>query len=964
MEKNSSRRNTMQTRSRIKILAASVAAALAQMAYADSGVGVDTVMGNAMNPRPINTTTRGGAIDAEGMGTREPAARTPTGQMYNMPLAPTEEINTSAGGWEYFGHVEAGLLGVSGDKGARDFKRYKDVDGGLYVDSFGVTANDKKSANFFEASGGGVGKDDQFYSVQFGRYNDWRVRGFYNETPHVFTSTYRNLWNGTGTSSLTLNNASGLIPAGGGVSAAATDTNIGTVALATPYSELGLVRKKGGARFDMDLTGEWKMFASYSDEKRKGARPFGMVSGGGGGTGGVEIPESIDYNTHDFLAGLQFADRLTSVNLSISASLFRNNVSTMSVQNPMFLAASAATGTTTDPLARYDLYPDNNFYNLKGEFARSLPDFYKGRLTGVVSLSRMSQNDALLASTPVAGTAFGGVAAAAAVAAGAFTAAVPAVGAIPTVAGGQWDTTASLSKQNAGARINTKLIDLGISLQPLDKLDVKGKVRHYETDNATEYWACNPLTGQWGRVINEGSGAALLNANNNNNNNPAYASSAAATTAINAAACNVAAVKALGIVGSAGNVNIRNIPYEYKQTNYTLGADYRLSRTVSVNANYEREAYERKHRERTDTWEDKFKFGYVNRGLEDATLRLSAEHDRRRGSTYNPDPYDEFYSASLTAAPTAAGTNVTSWIHINSLQRKFDLADRDQNIFNARLNYMLQQNLDAGVSLQIKDAKYPDSAYGRNDHQKQNSLNFDLNWQPSNEMSVYGYYSFQDGRMKQKGLQQNACVIGNTYNFWSDGSVSTAAQTAAQALAGVTLVGASTVTAANFASLCGTAADLSPLYPSSRSWTMTQTDHNDVFGLGLKYDLGHSKLDLDYTFTAGTTGISYTYNAAALGLATSGAPTAAQLTTLGLIGSGFSNLKFTQHVFSAGLSIPMNKTTALRLLYRYEGGKIRDWHYDGVAGNPTPAANQQTYLDSGPQDYKVNAVGVLLHFKI
>lgn len=954
-----SARYHMKTSFRLSAVAAVVAAAFAPAVWADSAAGVDTVIGNALNMRPINTSTPSGAIDPEGMGTYDTPARTPSGQMYDKPLTPREEFGKTDGGWEYFGHVEVGAIGVGGDKAAQGFRRYKDLEGGLYLNNFGVTMNKTDTAAFFEAGGGGVGLDDQFYLMQFGRYNDWKVKAFYNESVHVFTTTYRNLWSGTGTSSLMLKN----LPAGGAVSAAATDIAIGNAALATPYSDLSITRTKGGARLDMNLTGEWKAFASYTNERRKGARPFGLVSGGGGGTGGVEIPESIDYTTHDLLAGLQFSDALTSLNLSFAASLFRNKIDTMSVQNPMFLAAVAATGLVGDPLARYDLYPDNNFFNIKGEFARALPNFYKGRLTGTVSLSRSSQNDALIPSTMVPGMAVGGVAAAGATAATAFTAAIPAVGAIPNVAGGMWDTTASLSKQNAGARIDTKLFDLGLSLQPMDKLDVKAKARYYETENSTEYWACNPLTGQWGRLINDGSGSAIAAASNNNNNNPLYASSAAASAAINAAGCNAAAVKALGIVMQAGNNNIRNVPYEYKQLNYTLGADYRLSPAHSLNANYERETFDRKHRERAETWEDKFKLGYVNRGFEDATLRLSGEHNRRRGSTYNPDPYDEFYSASLSAAPTAAGTNVTSWIHINSLHRKFDLADRDQNVFNARLNYALRPDLDAGVALQMKTITYPDAAYGRGS-QKQNSLNFDLNWQPSAELAIFGYYSYANGKMTQKGLNQNACVIGNTYNFWSDGSVSTVAQTPAQLAAGITLVAQTVVTAANFAAVCGTASATSPLYPTSRTWSMAQTDHNDVFGLGLKYDFGKAKLDLDYTFSTGTTGTAYSYNPAALGTTTSGAPTAVQLATVGLIGSGFADLKTTQHILAASLLIPLSKASSMRLLYRYETGKIRDWHYDGVAANPAPAANQQTYLDSGPQDYKTNTFGVLFNFEM
>ena len=186
----------------------------------------------------------------------------------------------------------------------------------------------------------------------------------------------------------------------------------------------------------------------------------------------------------------------------------------------------------------------------------------------------------------------------------------------------------------------------------------------------------------------------------------------------------------------------------------------------------------------------------MNRALEGGTIRVSFEGDRRRGSTYHSDPYDEFYSASLGPLPAAAGTNVTSWIHINDLHRKFDLADRDQTILNGRFNYAVRPDLDLGVAVQLKDMKYPDSAYGRTGKQSQDSINFDLNWQPAPGLSLYGFYSYQDGRLNQNGLQQNACVLGTTYYFYSDGSLNTTGTlSAAQTAAGISVVGSSLVTA-------------------------------------------------------------------------------------------------------------------------------------------------------------------------
>lgn len=872
---------------RLKLIVLCVGAAIGSLAasaiQADSGVGVDTQLGNALNPRTLSSS---GERDPNGLGITE-YPRTPTGFLH-MPAQEVKPPKQTESGWVYSGSIEIGGIYADGDEDNAKFKEYKELDSGLYLNTFELHAEKPDGARFIETFGGGVGQDDQFYGLSIGRYNDWKVKAFFSEVPHVFTSTYRNIYNGVGSDNMTL---IGLAP-GGTTSAAQTNTDLRSAVTATPYSELSIVRSKGGVRLDMNLSEKWKFFAGYSQERKEGARPFGLVMGGGGGTGGIEIPESIDNTTHDLVAGLQWADTLSALNLLVQASFFRNDIDTMTVENPMYLNPAtgvtgvAAGGFTT---ARFDMHPDSNYYNIKGEYARRLPDFYNGRFTALLSAGSIRQDDSLIPYTMYPGVAVNGV------------------------AGGSWETVASLSKTSADAQIDTLLADLGLSLNPVKNLDVKFKFRHYETDNSTEYFACNPLTGQWGRLVNEGSGAAIVNV-------PAYL----------AAGCDLAAVQALATAPNAGNVNIRNIPYEYSQTNFSVAGDYRLDTHNSVNGSLEREVFDREHRERDETWEDKLKLGYINRSLEKGSLRLSFETDRRRGSTYNPDPYHEFYSSYLGPLPTAAGTNVTSWVHVLAELRKFDLADRDQNILNAKFNYALAPNLDGGVSLQWKEAKYPDSSYGRNGHQRQNSVNLDLNWQQSERMNVYGFYSYQDSEINQANIQPSAtnCVI-------PAGGFATQDE------------------AEDFLEACAAAGGIR--FPLNRAWAETQKDRNHVLGVGLNYDLGKARLDMNYTYAKGHSKIDYTYDAAGLGL------TPAQVA---LIGSGFPALELVQHFVDAGLLVPINKTTAVRLLYRFEKGKFSDWHYDGVDVNPVPGTNQQTYLDAGPEDYTAHVFGILLRFEL
>ena len=872
---------------------------------AESGAGVDSSLGNALNPAGTSSTKE---QDPVRLGIQE-FSRSPTGFLVTRPNLP-DVFTKNDFGWLQSGSIELGGLGVGGDRRAAKFREYKDLDRSGYLNNFVLQLERPDGAYFVDALGGGAGRDDQYYGLSFGRYNDWKIKSFYNGIPHVFTNTYRSLWRGVGTDTLVLNG----LPPGGKSSVATTEIDIGNAALQAPYSTLSIIRKKAGVRLDMKFLENWNAFASYTSEKRKGARPFGLVSGGGGGTGGVEAPESIDYDTHDFLAGLQYSDTLASLNLSVASSLFRNNINTLTIDNPLFQIA--ANNIARFPRAVFDLYPNNDFYNAKGEYSRSLPGFYRGHFTALVSASSSKQNDNLIPSTPYAGAAINGV------------------------SGGSWDTLPSLSRQSAGARIDSTLADFTLALKPTSGFDLKGKVRVYETRNGLEYLACNPLTGQWGRFINDGSADAIVN-----------------TAAYRAPGvrCNLAATAALGVVPGAGDVNIRSIPFEYRQRNYTLGADYRLGKAASIGASYEREEFARAYRERSKTNEDKIKLTYVNRALEAGTLRISFESDRRRGSAYLSDPYGNFYSASLGPLPTAAFTPGELWIRTNDLQRKYDLADRDQNILNARFNVALAADFDMGMSMQAKDLKYPDSVYGRNDHQRLDSANMELNWQPNTNTGFYGNYSYQAGKMHQAGLQPTDCTIGFTYNFLSNGRVQTFPLSSSQIASGLTIVATRAVLASNFQSLCGSVSPTSPLYPTNRAWAISHRDKNHAFSLGGHYNFPRARLDVNYTFAQATTSIHYAFNAAALGI---------NAAELALIGDGFPDLTFRTSTLESNLVVPFSSKLSLRLLYRFEVGRIRDWHYDGVAQNPTPNSSQSTFLDSGPQNYKANAVGIILVFAL
>jgi len=840
---------------------------------ADSAVGVDTLLGSGQNPGGLDRTA---APDERGfspvMGGKGPS-HTPGGQLYAYPST-LPEPRQGADGWEYTASVEAGYTGKDGKAKAAGFREYTDWDNGAVVNSFTLGAEKPAAATYLRLRGGAVGRDDQYYGLEAGRYNGLKFSAFYNETPHVFSTNARPLWNGVGSGNLTL--PAGLVAGTHTQADPASYAALQAAVAAAGETTLSVERKKIGVRVDAPVAEGLHGFVSYTNERREGARPFGGAfifdfirrspsnPVGNNVLGAVtETVEPIDYTSHDFLAGLRYVGDKDRLNLSLSGSLFRNDIKSLTWESPFSVnyGVAGTVNSTSFERGRFALSPDNEAYNLKAEYARVLP--LQGQFNATVAVGRMVQDDDLLPPTINDG--------------------VNASGVATTYAGAiaGYNTTSVLSRKTADARIDTQLADLGASFKPQDDLTLRAKLRYYDEDNKTRYTAIDPATGKIGYVPLDYGLPGVFGA-------------------------------AFGFYNGTNNLHYQSIPTSYTKWTAGVGADYQWSRLTQVAANLEREQTDRPYREVERTTDDRLKLSLHSRALDRATVRASYEVADRQGSDYHADIYEHFYTSSRSDYTGAVP------VHTLAELRKYDIADRRQQLLNARLNYMLRWDMDAMLSLQHKLNDYRDSQYGRTGDDVMSTLNLEWSYNPAPGKSFFTYYSFQKSDLEQGNINQ-----------------------------GVTGVRASSH------------AGVDNMYPLAGAWTASTSDTNQVLGAGFAYDFGVVRLESRYSYSWATTEQSYAYVDAAAATVGSGTN---ETQTAAVAGHEFADMTYRLHTLETSLIRPLGQNTAVRLFHRWEQRNTADWHYSGLDGNPL--IGQKLYLGATPQDYNVNVLGVFVQHRL
>ena len=640
--------------------------------------------GSVPHGNQLNTDNRPSMItpDPAGLNIFQQNTRTPSGFLYPDVWKWPELRPAADGDWQYSLSLAAGVLGVSDAPGSASFTEYGDWEEGFVLNRFDAFAMNPRTARYFGIYGGSTGRSDQYVQVSAGKYGKYNLSVAFDSIPHVFTSNARVLWEGAGTDYLAL--PSPLVPGASSVSDVLSALQL------TGSSTLALEREKALVSFDFSPSRKLKVTASGSMEWREGSRPFGGGFNYPGFGQVTEIMEPVDYVTNQVDLGLAYTGETYQGSLAYSGSYFSNHYGSLSWENP---------GLTPIPLltpaqGRYALAPDNQFHNLRADFAASL-SYWNSRVTTSMSYTQSLQNDVLIPPTITSGT----------------------VGNPPFIFNYDlWNTVAALSTDRAGAEIESLMVHSRISMNPSSRLSLAGEFKYDDQDNETRYTAYNPLTGEYGYIAMDGGYGPLV-----------FDPDAA---------------------GSRARIRFRSIPFE-KDLVYLAGnVDYQWSEDTEIGAAIEREATDYSVRELEEVIDNRYRLSMTRRVPGSGTLRLSYEYSDRSGDNYESNPYEPYYTSSLpNYIPRFPDGHI---VHTLSAMRKYDIAERNGHTVDAKYNWIISENMDLMVGGKYREIDY-DGEYGLNEAQSV-SANLEWNYQFALNRMVYIFYSFQSEERSQTNI--------------------------------------------------------------------------------------------------------------------------------------------------------------------------------------------------------------------
>jgi len=283
--------------------------------------------------------------------------------------------------------IEFGLGHVSDD--SFKFGKYTGLEqegafGMLDVDIHKRGPYDGDSARYYRLTGSNLGLSSRDARIEYGEQGNYKVFLEYDQLPTFRSDSAQTIFNGVGGTNLTL--PAGWVPG---------TTTAGMTQLVPSLKNVDIEheRRRVGVGYAQTLPRGWSFETKYRHETKEGLKTVGAVIGNSGGNPrSVILPEPIDYVTQQFDVALKYADRKKQFELAYYLSLYNDENTSLTWQNPYSAIAGwdASAGYAAGGQGRLHLPPDNQFHQLSVTGGYNFTE--RTRVTADLAVGRMTQD--------------------------------------------------------------------------------------------------------------------------------------------------------------------------------------------------------------------------------------------------------------------------------------------------------------------------------------------------------------------------------------------------------------------------------------------------------------------------------------------------------------------------------------------------------------------------------------------
>jgi MtrB/PioB family decaheme-associated outer membrane protein len=277
--------------------------------------------------------------------------------------------------------VDVGLRGTSFGTGSDEarFQRYRDLRNGPTLDVFRYAS--ETDARAFKVQADHVGYRDQRYSASYNDFGKLKVSFDWNQVPLFFSQATATLYTSAAPGVLRIDDAirSGIQNG--------TTTPAAAVAQARTF-DLRDRRDVLSLKLTYSATQNLDWHLSIKNTAKSGNQPWAGTFGFGDA---VELPVPLDTRTTELGTALEWASSRGMARLGYDGSFFRNNISTLTWDNPLRLTDSPTAGPSQGRMA---LWPNSDMNAVSATGMLNLP--WRSRAMAYLSVGNWSQNDPLI----------------------------------------------------------------------------------------------------------------------------------------------------------------------------------------------------------------------------------------------------------------------------------------------------------------------------------------------------------------------------------------------------------------------------------------------------------------------------------------------------------------------------------------------------------------------------------------